>query len=105
MAFTYLILNVLFLATVLVIFRKYLKKPTKNWWLMFAALITLTAVFDNVIIGTGFVTYDTTKILGLYIGLAPVEDFMYAILAAILIPVLLQKFSRNKSENQGNANV
>ena len=87
MAFTYLILNVLFIAAVLVVFRKHLKKPTKTWWTMLAALLVLTLVFDNLIIWAGIVAYDPSKLLGWYLGLAPVEDFMYALLAAIREPV------------------
>ena len=51
-------------------------------------LVALTAVFDNVIVGTGIVAYDRTRILGLRIGVAPVEDFSYAVVAALALPAL-----------------
>lgn len=44
-------------------------------------LFVLTAVFDNLIVGLSIVDYDPAKILGIHIGVAPVEDFMYALLA------------------------
>jgi lycopene cyclase domain-containing protein len=55
------------------------------------ALIALTLVFDNVIIAAGIVAYDPARNLGLKIGLAPIEDFAYAIWAAITIPWLWER--------------
>ena len=51
-------------------------------------LIITTALFDSLIIAAGIVAYDTTKILGWYIGRAPIEDFAYAIFAGIAMPTL-----------------
>jgi lycopene cyclase domain-containing protein len=51
-------------------------------------LVALTVVFDNVIVGTGIVAYDGTRILGLRIGVAPVEDFSYCVVAALALPAL-----------------
>lgn len=98
MAYTYIILNVLFIIGVLVIFHRYIRKPSTTWWIILAALLVLTAVFDNLIILAGIVGYDSTKLLGLYVGVAPIEDFFYAILAAILIPILWQIFDPKKQE-------
>ena len=57
-------------------------------------MLTLTAVFDNVIIGTGIVAYDETKLLGLKLGFAPIEDFAYTVVALVLVPVLYERFSK-----------
>lgn len=109
MAFTYLVLNFVFLAVVLFVFRKYLTKPSKTWWLSLGSLLVLTAVFDNIMIASGFVSYDPEKIIGLYVGIAPIEDFMYAILAAILAPVLWRVFNKGAQETKqkrtGNTNA
>lgn len=51
-------------------------------------LLLMTAVFDNVMIGVGLVGYDEARISGSFIGLAPVEDFAYAIAAVVLLPSL-----------------
>jgi lycopene cyclase domain-containing protein len=51
-------------------------------------LVLLTVVFDNVIVGTGIVAYDPGRILGLRIGVAPVEDFSYAVVAALALPAI-----------------
>ena len=53
-----------------------------------AALLVLTAVFDTVMIAVGLVAYDPALLLGLRLGLAPIEDFAYPIAAAILLPSL-----------------
>ena len=48
----------------------------------------MTAVFDNVMIGVGLVGYAPEKISGAFIGIAPLEDFAYAIAAVVLLPSL-----------------
>lgn len=53
-----------------------------------AVLLVLTAVFDNVLVGTGIVGYDPERILGLRIGTAPIEDFAYPVAAALALPAL-----------------
>lgn len=91
MAFTYLILNVVFLAIIVFLLVQEYTKPSKAWYITLAILLGLTLVFDNLIIIAGIVGYDTTKILGLYLGKAPIEDFFYALLAVIIVPVLWKK--------------
>lgn len=74
-----------------------LRKPSKTWWITLIILLLLTLVFDNVMLWAGFFEYNTDKLLNIYIGLAPIEDFFYAVLAALLIPVLWQLFSSKES--------
>jgi len=49
-------------------------------------LLAMTAVFDNIMIGVGLVGYDETLISGVFIGIAPLEDFAYALAAVVLLP-------------------
>jgi len=42
------------------------------------------------------VGYDTSKLLGVYVGYAPIEDFFYAILAAVLVPWAWNRFGAKK---------
>jgi len=100
MAFTYIIINLIFLVCVAVLFSQHLIKPTKVWWLTLVILTLLTAVFDSIIIWAGIVGYDTQKILGIYVGLAPIEDFFYAILAVILVPTLWKMFESKKEREK-----
>ncbi|MEZ0447191.1 lycopene cyclase domain-containing protein [Cellulomonas sp. ICMP 17802] len=51
-------------------------------------LCVLTAVFDTIMIDAGLYVFDPDKILGRYIWGAPLEDFAYAIAAAVGMPVL-----------------
>ncbi|MEZ7819810.1 MAG: lycopene cyclase domain-containing protein [Aquiluna sp.] len=70
----------------------------RHWWVTkplvgtAAVMLTLTAIFDNVIIGTGIVAYDPEKISGIKIGVAPIEDFAYTVLAIVLVPSLFNFF-------------
>lgn len=51
-------------------------------------LCALTLVFDTLMIRAGLYVFDPTKILGVRLGGAPVEDFAYAVAAGLGIPVL-----------------
>ena len=51
-------------------------------------VLILTAVFDNVLVATGIVGYDPALISGAKIGVAPLEDFAYAIAGLVLLPSL-----------------
>jgi lycopene cyclase domain-containing protein len=80
-------LNAIFLAVVVivaVVARLHVRK------LFLAGLILLisTAIFDNLMISIGLVGYDTTKISGAFIGIAPLEDFAYPLAAIVLLPAL-----------------
>ena len=51
-------------------------------------MLILTAVFDNFIILAGIVDYDTTKLMGIYVGVVPIEDFAYTVVAVLLVPAI-----------------
>ena len=89
---TYLLLNIFFMCAVLLVLG--IRTFNKAQLVTLVALLVLTAVFDSIIVGLNIVGYDPTKILGIYIGNAPIEDFFYAILAVIMIPVLWHKLER-----------
>jgi len=52
------------------------------------AMLILTAIFDNMIIGFGLVDYDPALISGVRVGVAPLEDFAYTVLAMVVVPVV-----------------
>jgi lycopene cyclase domain-containing protein len=60
-------------------------------------LVALTVVFDNVIVGAGIVAYDGSRILGVRVGVAPVEDFSYAVVAALALPALWVLLGRRRA--------
>jgi len=92
---TYLILNLLFLITLIMFMPKSFKKPPITWWVTLGGLVVLTAIFDPIIIAINIVDYDPSKILGLYVFGAPIEDFFYALYAACIVPLVWQRLGEN----------
>lgn len=70
--------------------------PSKNWWITLGAVLLLTLIFDNLAIWAGFFSYNPSLILGIHLGLAPIEDFFYAFMACLIIPLLLERFTQLK---------
>jgi len=89
---TYWALNAIFLSVVAAVaLAAVLSKRAPRWasvGLVLGVVLVMTAVFDNVMIGVGLVGYDESKISGALIGIAPLEDFAYAIAAVVLLPSL-----------------
>lgn len=56
-------------------------------------LLALTAVFDNLMIRMGFVGYNPERISGVFVGVAPLEDFAYPLAAVVLLPALWTLFT------------
>ncbi len=77
------------------------RQLAKTWWLPIVAagvvVMVLTAVFDNVMIGTGLMTYADTHISGLLIGAAPLEDFTYPLAGLLLLPALWLLLGRGRA--------
>ncbi len=57
-------------------------------------LVVLTAIFDNLMIAAGLFTYPEHHLSGVRIGLAPIEDFSYAVCAAFLVPAVYTLLAR-----------
>ncbi|MFD1715093.1 lycopene cyclase domain-containing protein [Amnibacterium flavum] len=92
---TYLLINAPFLLLVLLVAvaavlreRDGRARRLRLLALTTAAVVLATAVFDNVIIGLGIVAYDSDHVSGIRIGLAPIEDFAYAVAAGLGLPAL-----------------
>jgi lycopene cyclase domain-containing protein len=102
-------LNLIFLAVVAVIGCLALVKSRRAsprlpilgiLGILLLVLLVITAVFDNLMIGIGLVGYDPSKISGAFVGIAPLDDFAYAVAAAVLLPslwLLLPGRSREES--------
>lgn len=89
---TYWMLNLPFLAVAATVgVAAVLARRSPSWraiGLAAVAVLILTAVFDNVLVATGIVGYDPSLISGATIGVAPLEDFAYAIAGLVLLPSL-----------------
>ncbi|MFW0775425.1 prenyltransferase [Paenarthrobacter nitroguajacolicus] len=71
----------------------------KHWkavGLAFGVLAVLTAVFDSVMIGMELFHYDASHILGVKIGLAPIEDFAYPLAGVVALPGLWMWLTRKR---------
>jgi lycopene cyclase domain-containing protein len=95
---TYWSLNAVFLAGVAVVALAAVLSGRGPRWKAFglaaAALLITTAVFDNVMIGIGLVDYNPDLISGAFVGIAPLEDFAYAVAAVVLLPSLWHLLER-----------
>ncbi len=89
---TYWLLNLVFLGVVaLIALAAGISRKAPCWRAVGLAgipLLILTAVFDNILVGTGIVGYDPALTSGAKIGIAPLEDFAYTIAALVLLPSL-----------------
>ncbi|MBX3100433.1 MAG: lycopene cyclase domain-containing protein [Salinibacterium sp.] len=86
---TYWALNAIFLMIVAVVALLAFRRV--RWaaiGLTAAILLVMTAVFDNIMISVGLVAYNESLISGAFIGVAPVEDFAYAVAAIVGLPAL-----------------
>lgn len=92
MVFTYLALNVIFCVVVIIVLRKTIRVPLKAWCATLVSLLLLTLLFDNLAIWAGMFSYAPEKIVGITIGIAPIEDFFYALLVCCIVPALWMRF-------------
>lgn len=92
----YLFLNLIFLLPAAVIL--FLSQPAvrRRIWRVMLPLLLLTLVFDNLLIAAGIVAYNQSDLLGIHLGLAPIEDFAYTIAVAVYLPTIWEMF---KHEN------
>ncbi|WP_166996513.1 lycopene cyclase domain-containing protein [Paramicrobacterium fandaimingii] len=66
------------------------------------ALMILTIVFDNIMIAAGLFDYGAQQIVGLRIGLMPVEDLLYPLVGTLLIAGL-REITRARIEGTQHA--
>jgi lycopene cyclase domain-containing protein len=95
---TYWALNAFFLVAVVIVAIVAIAARRAPRWLavLIAAgiLLIFTAIFDNVLVGLGFVGYNRALISGVFIGRAPLEDFAYTVAAVVLLPSLWTLLTR-----------
>lgn len=95
---TYVLLSLAFLAVAVVVLAIALAVTpdravvVRRWWAPVliggVIVLVLTAVFDNVMIGAGLMTYGEGQLAGVHLGLVPVEDFAYPIAGILLLPAV-----------------
>ena len=104
---TYWALNAFFLAAVAaVVVVALIARRGPRWasvGLVMVLVLVMTAVFDNVMIGVGLVGYEQSLISGALVGIAPLEDFAYAIAAVVLLPTLWSLLGTRTSKGATDA--
>lgn len=64
----------------------------RRWWTVtavtIAVLALLTVVFDSLMIAADLFRYEESALLGVRLGLAPVEDLAWPVAAGLLLPSL-----------------
>lgn len=94
---TYLWLNLIFGVAAIAVGLLFARgSSTRSIVVTGLALLAITAIGDSLIVWSGIVAYDPAKILGIMIGFAPVEDFAYAIVAIVLVPVIWNASAKRK---------
>lgn len=63
-------------------------------------LFALTAVFDTIMIGANLFHYAPDALLGVRIGLAPLEDFAYPLAGALVLPALWVTVQRGGTQRR-----
>lgn len=99
---TYLLLVVPFVMLTAIVTLATVRRPGFRRRMALSAvtagvLLFLTAIFDNVMIAVELFTYPDEHLSGVKIGLAPIEDFSYALCAAFLVPAVHTLLQRRPS--------
>ncbi|MCX6497074.1 MAG: lycopene cyclase domain-containing protein [Rhodoluna sp.] len=94
---TYLALNMTFMFIAFVTLNLVSRKsPWRAIGFTMLWMLIVTLVFDNIIIGLEIVGYDKTKISGILLGLAPIEDFAYTVVAVLAVSIIWTKLTKEK---------
>lgn len=101
MTLSYLALNLaVTIVLVALVWRSVRTLSPRATALNLAGLLLAAIVFDNLIVGLGIVAYDPERILGLKVGFAPVEDFLYTLVAALGVPAVYRWLGERKSNGK-----
>ncbi|MYM19384.1 lycopene cyclase domain-containing protein [Brevibacterium sp. 5221] len=96
---TYGLINLAFLLPAAALVTAALRAGALRWRAAAAAaalLVALTIVFDNLMIAVGLMVYADAHASGLRIGLMPLEDLAYTVLAAAALPALWELLGRRE---------
>lgn len=90
-------MNLAFMLIAFVVLNSFVRKTP--WrvvlWTMLC-MLGLTLIFDNVIIALDIVAYDPEKVSGIYLGLAPIEDFAYTVVAVLAVSSIWHRMTGSK---------
>ncbi|MDM8084469.1 lycopene cyclase domain-containing protein [Cellulomonas cellasea] len=98
------VLNVAVLAALCLVCAPVLRR-LRGWAVVWtvAHLLMLTVIFDTLMIDVGLYAYEPSKILGVWVWGAPIEDFAYPVAAGIAMPVLWTVLGRRRRDRASDA--
>lgn len=85
---TYLLLGLAFTVPTILVSSLVIARRGASFKPIILAILVLlvaTTIGDNLIIQSGIVAYDSSKILGIRVGVAPIEDYAYSIAAVFVV--------------------
>ncbi|AKK04971.1 lycopene cyclase domain [Corynebacterium mustelae] len=88
---TYTLISIPFLIGAIALWLIKRPKPVAVTGIVLVVLLTLTAIFDNLMIWAKLVGYGESQRLGINLGLVPIEDFFYPIVAVLVITAVWSK--------------
>ncbi len=90
---TYAIIGVVYIIACVLIFKIYKIKRPHAAFVAFFAVSILTIHFEPTMINLGLFEHDSAKLLGVHLlGVIPIEDMLYVLFAAIVVPSLWDRF-------------
>ena len=92
---TYFLLNLVVLIPATIVLIRTNPATRRRIWRLMLILAIMTLVFDNLLIAARIDSYPPQYLLGLKLGLAPIEDFAYCLAAAIIVPLLWERLTRH----------
>jgi lycopene cyclase domain-containing protein len=92
---TYFLLNLVVLIPAAIILIRTKPATRRRIWRLMLILLGMTLVFDNLLIAAGIVSYHPQYLLGLKLGLAPIEDLAYCLAASIIVPLFWERLTRH----------
>lgn len=95
--FTYFVMGIPFIALVVCLDLFILKTKvikTRQCWIVMAIMLGLTAIFDQFLTGLPIVHYNEYNMTNIRLGFAPVEDFLYVVVAVIGVGSLVKYFEK-----------
>ena len=97
----YLEINTWFIVPIIVwYFIRFRASRIRRDSIALAILMLMTAVFDNLIILAKIVSYDESKISGVKLFVAPIEDFAYTLVLVPLIALVQSYFFQWQSRRK-----
>ncbi|WP_405218850.1 lycopene cyclase domain-containing protein [Agrococcus sp. Ld7] len=78
-----------------------LRRDRRGWAALAVAaavVLVLTVAFDSLMIATDLFRFDEAQLLGLRLGLAPVEDLGYALIAVFTVTAIWRLLGRSRAD-------